>query len=328
MRHKTQIPDAIRTLAGSRRGLVTRRELLDAGLSRRAVDGIASRCCTMLPGVYLLGRGPDVAASTLDHETRAWAGLLHAGTGAYLAGRSAAHYLKVLDRPPRVIEIAIPHGRTVSSQPGYLFVRHRPGVHAEPLPRAMPTLRVEDVVLDLAATGSLSDAIGLLATACQRGTTRASRILDRLGERRRHPRREVLTAVLQDIAGGSTSHLEVGYLTRVERAHGLRPTVRQFAVPGSGHRSDGAYPAERLLLEHDGSAFHSGEQRLDDLALDARHLGLRWSTIRTAHTMVFAAACELAARVEGARVARGGEPCFIPCPECPTAGRSASTNAA
>ncbi|WP_050346997.1 hypothetical protein [Arsenicicoccus sp. oral taxon 190] len=316
MHPRTAIPPHLLQLAERRGGLLARAELLAAGLSRPSVDGVAARATTVLPGIYLVS-GASNNRAPLDAERRAWAGVLHAGRGAALAGRAAGHHLGLLDRPPAIIEIAVPHRRTIAPQSGYAFVRHRPDVHAEPLPRDLPTLRVEDVVLDLAATGSDSDAIGFLTAACQRGLTQAPRLLARLGARRRHPRRALLVAVLEDVATGTASHLEHGYVTHVERAHRLPPATRQFVVPGTGHRRDGAYERERLLLEHDGSAFHDGMFRLADLALDTEHLGLGWSTIRTSHQLVFTQACELAMRIDTARVARGGRPCFTPCRRYP-----------
>ena len=194
--------------------------------------------------------------------------------------------------------LAVPEARRVRDQPGFRFTRHRPGVLAQPLPRSMPVLRIEDVVLDLAGRGSDGYAIGLVTRACQRQLTTAARLLERVRGRARHPRRALLIGLLEDAAGGTTSFLEHGYLTRVERPHGLPPAARQHVVPETGHRSDGAYVVERVLLEHDGRAFHVEDAREADLARDATHLAHGWVTVRTTYPMVFAEACATARRVE------------------------------
>ena len=310
------IPDEVRTLAERRHGVVTRAELVRHGVGRRAAQRILGSQCRILPGVYCLDAPAHVRPESLGLEVRAWAGLLYAGEGAAVAGRAAAYLLGLEDKAPPVIQVAIPESRRVHDQPGFRFTRHRPGVLAQPLPRSMPMLRIEDVVLDLTGRGSDGYAIGLVTRACQRQLTTAARLLERVRGRARHPRRALLIGLLEDAAGGTTSFLEHGYLTRVERAHGLPPTRRQHVVLETGHRSDGAYVDERVLLEHDGRAFHVEDAREADLALDAAHLAHGWVTVRTTYPMVFADACATARRVEDVRVARGGEPSLRRCPSC------------
>ncbi|MCG7320834.1 hypothetical protein [Arsenicicoccus bolidensis] len=316
MHAATEIPEEVRALARRRRGVVTWAELVRHGVGRHAVQRILARYCRVLPGVYCLDVPVHVRPDTLDLEVRAWAGLLYAGEGAVVAGRAAAYLFGLEDTAPALIQIAVPEARRVRDQPGFRFTRYRPGVLAQPLPRSMPVLRIEDVVLDLAGRGSDGYAIGLVTRACQRQLTTADRLLERLRGRSRHRRRALLMGLLEDAAGGTTSFLEHGYLTRVERAHGLPPTRRQHVVLETGHRSDGAYVDERVLLEHDGRAFHVEDAREADLALDAAHLAHGWVTVRTTYPMVFADACATARRVEDVRVARGGEPSLRRCPSC------------
>ena len=97
---------------------------------------------------------------------------------------------------------------------------------AQPNPSASDA--VEEACLDVVATTrSPLDRIQLLAGACQSRRTTAHRLLSALDRRSRMPDREWLRGVLRDIADGTCSVLEHGYLTRVERPHGLPRGQRQ-----------------------------------------------------------------------------------------------------
>jgi hypothetical protein len=63
----------------------------------------------------------------------------------------------------------------------------------------------------------------LCSPTCASHVERRHCELDALAERQRVPRRAWLEAVLRDIADGSCSVLERGYLQHVERAHGRLP---------------------------------------------------------------------------------------------------------
>lgn len=299
-----------------RAGVVSRQQLLDAGVSPGVVRRIAQQHRVVLPGVYCLDLTVGAPAGALTFEVRSHAGLLHAGHGSALAGEAAAHHCGLQDPPPSVIEVCVPHDRQLGAVPGYRFRRRRPDVLAPVLPRDLPVMRVEDVVLDLADRGTVDRAVGLVALACQRGLTTPARLAARLAARRRHRWRRMLRGVLDDVATGSTSYLELQYLRHVERGHGLPPSKRQMVVPETGHRSDGAYLDARVLLEHDGSAFHSGPDRDRDLALDAEHLGHDWLTIRSSYRQVLGSPCEVARRVASVRVRRGAAAQIRPCPRC------------
>lgn len=71
------------------------------------------------------------------------------------------------------------------------------------------------------------EAIAVLADACQSRRTTARRLLRILDARQRVRRRRWMRAVLVDIAEGTCSVLEHGYLNRVEQAHGLPRATRQ-----------------------------------------------------------------------------------------------------
>jgi len=98
-----------------------------------------------------------------------------------------------------------------------------------------PRVRVEEAMLDLAATASDDfAAIAVMADAIQARRTTADRIIEALALHRRIPRRAFLHGVLLDVRDGACSALEHAYLTRVERPHGLPIANRQVRDSTNG----------------------------------------------------------------------------------------------
>ena len=115
------------------------------------------------------------------------------------------------------------------------------------------------------------DSIARLAEACGSRRTTAARLRDRLDERKRIAQREWLRSVLSDVADGTCSVLEHGYLDLVERPHGL-PVGERQAVRDLGNGRvyrDVDHPALGVRIELDGKLFHtSTEDRDRDLERD------------------------------------------------------------
>lgn len=161
-------------------------------------------------------------------------------------------------------------------------------------------MRYEEAVLDVAgrSAGEL-DAIAVLANACQSRRTTAHRLLTTLDSRRRLRRRRWLRAVLADIADGTCSVLEHGYLVRVERPHGLPRATRQKRSASSvGVCYRDAEYGERLIVELDGRVHHDSTTSRDadferdlDAAVDGR------STVRLSYGQVFDRPCRTASKI-------------------------------
>jgi very-short-patch-repair endonuclease len=131
----------------------------------------------------------------------------------------------------------------------------------------------------------------------------------------RHPKRALLSDLLEVVTAGSHSPLEVRYAREVERAHGLPPLVRQ-ASPLSGYRTDGWYPAYGLVIELDGRAFHSGTNALNDMDRDNAHLVVGLSTLRFGWRQVATSPCAVAATVAQALARNGWPGAITPCRRC------------
>jgi hypothetical protein len=210
-------------------GLFTRRQALVHGMTRVELARAVRRreLVRVHPRFYVGHNGP------LCWLERAWAAVLWARP-AGLCGTSALRAFDQRDvnlRDEEPIHVVVARGRHLVAPPG--VVLHR-SAHVEQ--RVQPNLcpprvRYEHTVLDLAESASDKlHAIAVLADACGSRRTTAARLAATLRDRPWARRRSWLAAVLDDVARGTCSVLEHGYLTRVERAHGLPTGNRQSST--------------------------------------------------------------------------------------------------
>jgi len=95
--------------------------------------------------------------------------------------------------------------------------------------------------------------------------------------------RAALTDLLELVAGGAHSELEIWGVQQVLDVPGLPPCRQQHrvALPHGVALLDAAWPEVRLAVELDGAAFHgSAEAREQDLRRDAALAALGWLTLR------------------------------------------------
>lgn len=130
-----------------------------------------------------------------------------------------------------------------------------------------------------------------------------------------------LRAILDDLAAGTHSVLEHGFLTLVEQPHGLPTGVRQVSARSAGRVviRDVEYAALRLIIELDGKTFHDNSRARDrdfdrdlDAAVDAESL-----TVRLTYGQVFGTPCRTADRLAALMRRRGWEGTLRTCPDCP-----------
>ena len=220
-------PSRVDAILRDQSGVIARRQALAAG---EAVWDIRCRVrrrqwVRLLPGVYVDHTGRP------SWIQRAWAGVLALWPAA-LADEAAS---RVTGCPSwrgfdeaAPIALALAPDRNVGVPPGYL--RRRPAGFESRVRwnSSPPRVRLEDAVLDVAVRQpDQFRAVAVLADVCQTRRTTAERIREAMAARARLRRREWLSGVLDDIANGTCSVLEHGYLTRVERAHGLPAGDRQ-----------------------------------------------------------------------------------------------------
>lgn len=238
------------------------------------------------PGVYVDHTGPTT------WQQRAWAAVLATEPSA-LFGSSA---LRALDGPGR---------RGDDDGPVHVAVARYRSLHAP--------------------AGDELGVVSALADAVRARLTTADRLQAAPATRTRLPRRALLEAVLEDVAQGTDSVLEHGYLVRVERAHGLPRGARQVREkatrkPRTVYR-DVAHETCGVLVELDGARTHETTEDRDlDLARDLDAVVSGRVTVRLGWGQVFRTPCATAQVVGEVLRRRGWAGEVRRCDRCPAPG--------
>ena len=298
-------------------GVVSRRQAQAAGLGDHDLARLLRRreLVRVHGGVYVDHTGPP------SFLQQAWAAVLSHEPAA-LAGETALRAVEGPGsrRPERPLHLAVARDRRHQRRPGVVLHRtahleERVLWHVGP-----PRLRYEEAALDVAAAAASDyDALSELSRVVQSRRTTASRLSEALGRRERVPRRRFLESVLADVADGTCSVLEHGYLHRVERAHGLSPARRQVKDRvGAGTVFRDVLYRGGTVVELDGRLFHDTTAQRDrdfDRDLDSAADGLR--TLRVSWGQVFDRPCRTTSRIERVLVRSGWDGRARPCgPGC------------
>jgi hypothetical protein len=242
------VEEELARIAGVAHGIVTRQEMLAAGITRaeikfRVGTGALIREYT---AVYRVGhRAPSL-------EARYLAAVKACGAGARLGDDAAGHLLGVLSGlapPPTVItlkERRIPGVRTRRAR------RSDPG---EPLIwRGVPVTGVADTLIDLARLLDLDDLARAFHQAGVRHGTRPRDVTTALAHRHRPAGAAKLRAVLQGDAPVTLSVMERRFLVLLR---GERLPPPQTNKPAGTKRVDCRWPDVRLTVELDSYRFHN-----------------------------------------------------------------------
>jgi very-short-patch-repair endonuclease len=245
----TTVEQVCARIGGRAHGVVTRAELLGAGVTD---DEIKQRLRTgallrELRGVYRVGhRAPSV-------EARYLAAVKACGEGALLSGRAAAYLLGILRGKPPPPEVTAPTKRRLAG------VRTRRSRH--PLPSNLEATTWQTIPVTTPAR-TLVDLVALLseealARACHEAGVhhrtipeQVERVLDRRPTSRGAAK---LRAVLRGEVRVTLSKLERRFLERVREIE--RPLPETNRQAGS-KRVDCRWPEHRLTVELDGYTYH------------------------------------------------------------------------
>lgn len=232
-------------LASRAHGIVTRTELLEAGVTHREITRRRERgyLISEFLGVYRVGhRAPSIEATYL-------AAVKACGEGARLAGSAAGHLYGVTNGSAPIPQVVAPRERRVR---GVLTRRSRQIEGATH--RGIPITTVARTLVDLAGTLPPAD----LARACHEagvkyGTTPAQ-VEKVLAQHPNAPGAGKLRAVLHGSAPVTQSALERRFLRLLDK-HGLpRPITNK---PAGTFRVDCRWPDLRLTVELDSYRFHN-----------------------------------------------------------------------
>lgn len=304
-------------LAATQSGVVTSRQAEAYGLGRNVQRRLVTNGTwqRLADGVLLTHSGKP------EWESWAWGGVLRAGDGARLAGRSAAFAGGMITEPPELIDILHPHGLHRPQTARWVFHQERDGRRG-PSIGSLPRTRVEDTVLDLASTqlgGRRSpDPLHWVTLAIEQRLTTPERLLYALRQRKRVAERQELMEILSSGQAGVQSPLEFYYLRDVEQAHGLPRGRRQAPDQIDGRRvwRDVHYDEYRLLVELDGRTGHTGEDRFRDFRRDNAAILSGDATLRYGWHDVRRETCAVALQVASLLFRGGWEGPFVRCPRC------------
>jgi hypothetical protein len=308
-------PDLAHLLRFVQDGVVSRRQLRRFGATDKDIERLVRRreLTRVHRGVFVDHTG------ALTRQQREWVAVLAAWPAA-LARESA-----LPDPPTRIVHIAVHRGRTVSV-PAWVIVHHcahldrRAHTRASP-PRMTLEHAVIDVMADRLSDDDLPAAFRVLTEAAHTRRTDAAAILRALDVRRRVAHRATIRGLLTDLRDGACSVLERGYLHRVERAHGLPPGQRQCRSRATGRTTeiDVRYPAQHVIVEIDGGAFHDGAAARDrDAMRDLAEAAVGGDlTVRVTYGMVFRDQCRTAHRLAALLRRNGWTGTITRCPLCP-----------
>jgi len=235
-------------IAGRAHGVVTRAELLDAGVSRRE---IAHRLRTGVlivefRGVYRVGhRAPSV-------EARYMAAVKACGPGARLSGLAAAHLFGLVQGAAPAPEVTAPTERRVTG------VKTHRSRNMDPRDatkwRGIPVTTVPRTLVDLSSVLSLDALARAFHEAGVRHRTTPVQVeaaLERCPTARRAGN---LRRVVHGDVHVTLSTLERRFLELLREDDLPLPVTNR---PAGGRLVDCRWPARRLTVELDGYRYHS-----------------------------------------------------------------------
>lgn len=231
-------------IAGGAHGIVTRQELLAAGVSRRAIARRLARGALLVEyrGVYRVGhRAPSPEATYL-------AAVKACGEGAVLSGRAAGWLWRLIKGAPPPPEVSAPTARNV---PGLLTRCCRSlGNHERTSFRGIPVTSVPRTLVDLAGQLGEED----LARAAHEASVLYRTTPTRVRPRPNAPGAAKLRRVLEGDVHVTLSTLERAFL-RLLRREGL--PLPQTNIRAGSKYVDCRWPQHELTVELDSYRFHN-----------------------------------------------------------------------
>lgn len=257
--------------ASAQHGVLTRRQLLEAGLDRDGIDyrRAIGRLQVVHRGVYAVGHRPH------SPHARAMAAVLACGEGAALSHRSAGALWGLMSRWWMPTDVT---ARTDRRHPGVRVHRSRTlGREETTMHFGIPVTTPARTILDLADV--LDDAV-LARAVNEARLLRRLELADLAQLLERSSGRAItrLRPFVERASAPTRSVFEDAFLRFVER-HEL-PTPNVNATVG-GYEVDMVWREQRLIVELDGRAFHAGDDAFEaDRERDATLVAAGYSVLR------------------------------------------------
>jgi very-short-patch-repair endonuclease/predicted transcriptional regulator of viral defense system len=274
-------PSSVWALAASQHGVVARQQLIDLGMSQRAIEHrlAIGRLHRIERGVYAVGR-PE-----LSRRGKWMTAVLSCGSGAAISHRSAAALWGFGRERPGRIDVSVP----------FPSPRRRPGIHVH----RRPGLSAADVTIEdgIALTRPVLTMIDLArhleAKTLERAINEADRLdvidpeslLDALDDYVARPGvgrlRELLGVQVFRL---TDSELERRFLRLVRDA---KLPLPQTGTRLNGFKVDFHWPGLGLVVETDGLRYHrTPAQQARDRERDQAHTAAGLTTLRFTHAQI------------------------------------------
>ena len=241
------VDQRIARIANRQHGVVTRADLVAAGVTREEIKQRLRRGTLLRAhrGVFRVGhRAPSTEATYL-------AAVKACGTGSALSGRAAAHYLRLIKGTPPAPEVTGPTERRVKG------VRTR-RISLQPSEtRVVRGIRVTTPARTLVDLAAVLDERALARACHEAGVgyrTTPRHVNAVLARRPRSPAAAKLRRVMSGDAPVLLSKLEGGFRAMVRRIGGDLPEMNR---PAGAHYVDCRWPERRLTIELDSYTFHN-----------------------------------------------------------------------
>jgi very-short-patch-repair endonuclease len=276
------------SLASSQHGVISRCQLLQAGLSSDQIDSRirSGRLHRTWRGVYALGR-PELSI-------HGWwmAAVLACGSGSLLSHDGAAALWEIRatkeegaeGKPPRLIHVSVP-GQSTRVRAGIRVHRRRLRRHDRAVHHNIPVTSPALTLIDLAAQlqhGPLEAAVN---EADKLGRVDPETLRAELGKHRGLAGVGTLRRLLDQRTFRLTdSELERLFLRLVRRA-GLPEPLTQQRI--NGFRVDFYWPDLGLVVETDGLRYHrTPSQQARDRLRDQAHVAAGFTVLRFTHAQI------------------------------------------
>jgi putative AbiEi antitoxin of type IV toxin-antitoxin system len=268
-----RIDKAIAALARKQHGYIKRSQLLELGLTARAIDYRiqVGQLIPVYAGFYAVGHIP------LGQEARAHAAVLACGDGAVLSHGAAAALWKYVKHWPRHSEVIATWDRRrqgITVHRAKTLTR-RDITRQLGVPVTSPARTVFDMATQFKTDGALTRFVN---DARLTYTFHLGSLAELLARHQRHPATKRLMPLVQERAGMTRSELEDLFVDFARRYGLPQPTINARR----GRREpDILFPEERVIVEIDSWEFHGDRASFErDRDRDADHLADDLLTVR------------------------------------------------
>jgi hypothetical protein len=247
MEHQDRtVEEILARIARSQHGLVTRKQLLAAGVSKEEIRRRIKKGSLLVVhrGVYRVGhRAPSI-------EARYLAAVLACGDGAVLSGEAAGYLWGLIKGSAPPPEVTTPKDRKVK---GIRTRRARRGEIEATTWRGIPITTVPRTLVDLSSSLQLED----LARACHEAgvlhRTTPRQVEQVLTKRPNTAGAKQLRSVMHGDVHVTLSALERRFLERLDEASLPHPITNK---PAGSKRVDCRWPQHNLTVELDSYRYH------------------------------------------------------------------------